>query len=1780
MTTVRLSGSRKTTSQQGNGQTVVGSAIILQSTLTNIEGKLSVGPSYSVNATPTNTVTQILINSNNLSNVANPDGYQYTSTNVYGTVAERITGAVYIPGGVGIEKDLSVGGFIYGRISKATTSSELLITTTNVNNTFYPVFARNVDGISGQVLFGDNQGVGGTTGAPFSGLTYNPANGLLTADNLYVPSTASSTSTTTGAIVVNGGIGVAENVVVGKELLTNFIASKMGNINMTPNEGLFDVFSDIRVRGTNPIGTAPVVTNILYVTIDGDDTNDGRAMDTGRACRTITGAVNSPYYQPGTQIRVAPGHYLEDNPIPLKPYTSVMGADLRTTSVEPINKTQDLFHVQSGNYLAFMQFTNGRSGLLEGPYLSKFNRGAYCVAFPPNTGEDRIDLFHSPYVQNCTNQSGPWLKDGTMFVPDYTVQVPVAVGTGTWNANTTSIVVNMSQGAPVVGMAINDGQQNPGFFNARTLMLANKMFLQEQVVAWINDQIAGNTGIWIDFVYNQALCYRDVGILVENVSYDMAFGGNEKSVQSGLAYYNGVISRIAGQEQQTTAAIDYLKSLIVDHIIINDPVMSPYTGSAQVINFVLTGGEIGTDSVNNCFDIINDIINNTPSVAPPIYVGSGPDAAYMSAEILLQSNRKFIQEQTINYINNNLRGPGTFAYNQIKCARDTGLVIDSVITDMLYPTAGFSQSTFAGYEYYAQNGYTGAISSEIVQTKEAINYLGVLAAKIVQNVTQEIDAISGISRYSNSVQLTSTNCGTVMEAKKIKSEFDIILEILNGTTEGWTDRITSPGLPSDLGNINNSVSLLQDNKSYLQDEVSAYITSPSGLNFTDYDDATCRRDIGYIIDSICFDLRNGGNRQAIQSGLYYYTDVGGSVLIPGETVQTVAAFNFLASMMSNVIQNIPLTFSYQYGSGKIKQNVSILPAGTTQEANRVIQGISTVTSIISAGPAGYEPSPISLSINNTNGQYPVQAFKIIEANKEYLIAEMLGWIEQTYNPNSFRYDQAICYRDTGLIVDAVSQDILLGGNSKTVEAGLSYWNQGYNYVSQQITTTTMAIQYARDISLQIIDNQSVTIQPGTVANQVINPFFQYGGDYMPRQAVARNYNTIVDIIQNGPALAPKSFQGSNIKSATGVLANDIRVAPEVIRVDQLDTYKYLVGLSTSTVGSGTNSTLYFGSVSVYPKLDPEVEALSIEYTQNTSTWNSRKLDPIGAIGGALVDGGVISSRSPIQSFVFDAFTQVSQGGRGVRITNDGYAQLVSVFTIFCSVGVQVDNGGIASIVNSNDNFGDICLLAKGYGERKFSGTVYNPAFRAYPFSPPDSNPQYPDGLDQYYPNGFWPNNGNMEVFVPDLANRPHIGLVMEVVAPEGHINEQGFPGFLSAVPNTGTITTGSITISGINTDGISVGNALYIRDYYNNQTGTNSLLYADTGTVVTDIGYQTVTLNQPLTSGGGVADNPTYFNLYFCGNGYYTVLSSVVANNPTVPDTNILSPPNVSTPGMAEAHVASLVYMNSLIDQIVSNQTIGSTYQNTVAQAPVQYLVAGGDKAITFIDIEFQIMKDIIGAASIEDAKSVVPANLITSSGAIPQGAGSAVTLITSNIEFLKAEVSAYVKSPSGLNYTNYNEEKCRRDIALITQQLIYDLETGGNYNAVYSGLSYWSRTGTHHIITLGENATRTDLFPDGSTVNFFQRSYMSASGYVFEYVGAGTNYGALPQVGVADPVQGKEVVQLDNGKVFYTSTDQNGDFRIGPGLVISQATGVLSGRTFTKSLFANMTPFILAIEG
>ncbi len=1771
--------------------------------------------------------TEIVIKSDNTANVGNPLSIPYDPLDVYeadyGNTGQidaqknlRKQGGAYFPGGVGIEKDLNVGGRIYGRITQAITSTEIIVTATNIDAIFYPTFVRDID-INGIALNAD------TTGT-FSGLTYNPGQGLLTVEKVRVSATTTATSTLTGALVVAGGVGISGNIYIGQnaniggittvtnttnavstttgalqvvggvgigedlhvnDIYTKFINSINEKLTMrpAPADPFVEVQGNIRVLGDKPIGTAPVITNVLYVTVDGDDTNDGRAEDASRACRTINGAINSPYYQPGTQILVAAGHYLEDNPLRLKPYTSVRGSDIRTTFIEPINKTQDLFHLESGCYLNYMTFLNGRSGLLDGPYDQRFNRGAYATAFPPLTGSDRIDLFHSPYVQNCTNQSGPWLKDGTMFVPSQTVQVPTVVGTGTWILNTTSIIVNASTGTITQGMYINAGQQNPGFFNARTLMLASKPFLQEQVVAYVNQEVAANvantTSIWYGFTYSQEKCFRDVGILVENVAYDAAFGGNEKSVESGLAYYNGVVSLIEGQEEQTNAAINYLNSL-TQQVIVNTTCTDLLSGTGlyqQERNIVLTGGEIASNSINALFFTITNIITYGSDVAPPVYNSTGPDAAFVSAEILMQANRKFIQEDTVNYINNIVKN---FPYSKIKCKRDTGLIVDSISLDLLYPTTDNSQSTFAGLQYYNQASYTGSIAAELTATVAAIDYLKTMSGKVVLNITTATDAILGIDRFSTGTQITSFEAATDDEVIFLDSEFDIIIDILNNGNIGWTDRIIPNGSQTNFISPMNAVTLLQANKEYLKDEVIAFVTastSTGGLGFFAFNTATCRRDIGYIIDSVSFDLLHGGNKQAVQSGLYYYGVTATNIVIEGQSTATTLAYDRIKAIVPQLISNTLVTTS---PGVIVEQNVS-LPAATVAESNALVVFLNTITNIITNGPSVAAPaSPISL-VSNTNTNVK-KAYDIIVANRSFIQDEVIAYIDNYFNAGNFNYNEEKCYRDVGLIVDAVSQDILLGGNQKSIEAGLSYWNAGFNYVAGQVSTTTAAISHAESIALQIIANTAVTPQTGTEITQIINPFFQYGGDYMPQQAVSRNFNIIKTIIEQGPEYAPPVYAGGGLFALTGLNGADVKISPRVTSVQTITTGTYRIGLNTSTIGFGNNATLYFGDVFTFPLTDAEVEARSLEYSGTATTWNSRKVDPIGSMGGSLVDGAVISSRSPIQSFVYDAFTQVNQGGRGVHIKNDGYAQLVSVFTIFCSIGVEVESGGIASIVNSNANFGDICLLARGYGKRKFSGTVYNPRLKAYPTDPE---------FDQYYPAGFWPNDGQVLIFTPDIEDRPHISLVMEVVPPEiifdiegtpvPQTNDQGLPGFLNAAVNTGTITTGSIVINGINTDGIAVGNYVYIRDQENSYTGTNGLLYTDTGTIVTNIGYQSVTLNKALTSGGFDPEGPNdlYFDIYFCGNAYYTVLSSTVANNPRNAGTNILttaSGAEIATDQVA-AHIQAISHLSTCTLNIISNTLITPTTGNSLTQFTDQFVIGGGDST-SFISLRYNNMINIINAADINAAEAVVPKRLRIKEGTPPTGAGAAVTLIEANIDFLAEEVNAYVKqqNPSLV----FNELKCKRDIRIILQRLIYDLESGGNYNSVMNGLSYWSRNGTHHIVQLGENVRRNDLFPDGATVNFYQRSYMSASGYVFEYVGAGTNYGALPQRGRADPVQGKETVQLDSGKVFFTSTDQNGDFRIGPGLVISQATGVLSGRTFTKSLFANMTPFILAIEG
>ena len=118
-----------------------------------------------------------------------------------------------------------------------------------------------------------------------------------------------------------------------------------------------------------------------------------------------------------------------------------------------------------------------------------------------------------------------------------------------------------------------------------------------------------------------------------------------------------------------------------------------------------------------------------------------------------------------------------------------------------------------------------------------------------------------------------------------------------------------------------------------------------------------------------------------------------------------------------------------------------------------------------------------------------------------------------------------------------------------------------------------------------------------------------------------------------------------------------------------------------------------------------------------------------------------------------------------------------------------------------------------------------------------------------------------------------------------------------------------------------------------------------------------------------------------------------------------------------------------------------------------------------------------------------------------------------------------------------------------------------------------YSSTVTFDVNISGENPSI------GERATFHQTSLITASGQTFEWVGSGTNINeAVPYRG-GQPIQEQQVVETNEGKVYFTSTDQTGDFKIGNSLTIERATGTITGDTFDRSLFAVLTPYILSLQ-
>ena len=515
-------------------------------------------------------------------------------------------------------------------------------------------------------------------------------------------------------------------------------------------------------------------------------------------------------------------------------------------------------------------------------------------------------------------------------------------------------------------------------------------------------------------------------------------------------------------------------------------------------------------------------------------------------------------------------------------------------------------------------------------------------------------------------------------------------------------------------------------------------------------------------------------------------------------------------------------------------------------------------------------------------------------------------------------------------------------------------------------------------------------------------------------------------VENNPILIP------NQVSIIGNSLREVSVTPQNVGdLFYVGNGNYIAEMSF--VGSANTGAIFAFNPNkpVYNNQSP--------YIQNCTNFIPNSI-------GMKVDGKY--SIGPTKSMVLDSYTQYNAGGIGVLITNEGYAQLVSLFTICPDTAVFCGSGGACDLTNSNASFGNYGLVADGIGPRKYTGVVTSYASaNSDTFVLDLSTPTY------NVSNALYDNVSGVTTITISTNHNFSVGMGITIAG-------LGFT--CLANPEAGTTTYPS-------------GNSGYIFE-------VQSIPSADS--FVVNVGPST-TSGQTYTSGGTAKINvtrPFDGQLVYFDNLYYTV-------------------------GKVQVSSGGTGYNSSPVVTISAPSVSWGIQATAVAE------VTNG--SVTNIQI-------------VSSGRGYTTAPTITISGP-----NVGINTSTATLSILPTYYSILSSTP------------------------------------ISSGIC---------TITVNDNVPYA--VGVGSTVPFFKQSRILASGHSFEYIGSGTNInGALPAQGGV-PIQDNEVDMRNGGLVIFTSTDQSGNFRIGDGVSINQQTGTISGSFYSKSLFANVTPFILALGG
>ena len=536
-------------------------------------------------------------------------------------------------------------------------------------------------------------------------------------------------------------------------------------------------------------------------------------------------------------------------------------------------------------------------------------------------------------------------------------------------------------------------------------------------------------------------------------------------------------------------------------------------------------------------------------------------------------------------------------------------------------------------------------------------------------------------------------------------------------------------------------------------------------------------------------------------------------------------------------------------------------------------------------------------------------------------------------------------------------------------------------------------------------------------------------------------------------------------------------------------------------------------------------------------------------GGIKVDGSACAVNSPIRSMVVDSYTQVNLGGPGCLVINDGYAQLVSFFGTFCEYHVKTLSGGQVNLSGGGtSDFGIYGLVANGYSPRP----VFTGASRIINFGAAriEKVITISDTTNTFTCASHGLSANDQVVFTASQGSLPTplaIGTIYFVRAADlttGTFSVSATSGgsILDITqPATGTFSVIRQGVTEIDVIGFSA-----------NRLG-RQIKYPSTGALgvvgrpVTISGVSgsalTITLDQSTVGHeyvgggtltvGGVSYNVTAAT-YTKSTGVTTLTASgytpVVGASVTLSGLSFICD-SASRPSAGQLMFPQLVFPRNASTGAAQAKTF--TYTRTGANTltfteatsltgPDHEYVSGG--TVTIGSTNYGVT-----TATYDKASGLVTITTVTT---LPGSTGSTGSVVVNGLVFI-CPTSAYV----------------------VTSSVPIDASGGPVANDAAN------RAGYRVLFYSGTNGGLRNPLAAGQVLDFRQRSQISAPSHTFEYVGAGTNYSALPWNGGV-PIPANKIVESNNGRIYSSNTDELGNFAVGTQFRVDGTNGAVTINT------------------